>query len=284
MKKRMTLIVLVLICALALSACGCKHENVNEGNCETSKTCVDCGEILSEAPGHAWVEADCENAKNCSACGLTEGEALGHSWQDATTEAPKTCENCGLTEGERIITDQRFTTAATIDYQGKWTFEFNLSGEMMNMPDFEDGIDCILYLELCNNGAAFLKVEMADMAKAENAMFNYLLKAVYDQLAASGVDQETADTVFPEYYGMTIEEYVSNAVEEMDLATLFENLVDELVYYIEDGKIYMADSWTDEMSEPSPISVDGDTMILEDDLAQLGIEDDNLIFTRVVEE
>ena len=45
----------------------------------------------------------------------------------------------------------------------------------------------------------------------------------------------------------------------------------------------MADSWTDEMSAPSPISVDGDTMILEDDLSQLGIDEDKLVFTRLAE-
>lgn len=309
MKKRLTLIVLVLVCALALSACGCKHETWNNADCENPKTCAACGETEGaplghswlaatcetaktcevcgktegEAPGHAWAEADCENAKTCETCGLTEGEALGHAWLYATTEAPKTCSACGLTEGERIITDERFTTAATIDYQGKWVMEFNLSGEMMGLADFEGGIDCILYLELCNNGAAILTVEMADVAEAEAAIHAYLLKTVYDQLAASGVDKETADAVFPEQYGMTIEEYVGYAVAEMDLATLFENLVDEMVYYVEDGNIYMADSWTDEMSAPSPISVDGDTMILEDDLPQLGIDDDKLVFTRVAE-
>ena len=137
MKKRMSLIVLVLVFALALTACSCKHENVNEGNCVTDKTCADCGEVLSAAPGHAWTDADCENPKTCSACGLTEGEALGHVWQDATTEAPKTCENCGATEGERIITDERFTTAATVDIQGKWAYSFTMSGEMMGVEGFD---------------------------------------------------------------------------------------------------------------------------------------------------
>ena len=102
MKKRMSLIVLVLVFALALTACSCKHENVNEGNCVTDKTCADCGEVLSAAPGHTWT--------------------------DATTEAPKTCENCGATEGERIITDERFTTAATVDIQGKSAYSFTMSG------------------------------------------------------------------------------------------------------------------------------------------------------------
>ena len=35
MKKRLTLIALVLVCALALSACGCKHETWNAATCET---------------------------------------------------------------------------------------------------------------------------------------------------------------------------------------------------------------------------------------------------------
>ena len=63
MKKRLFLIALVLVFALALTACDtvkgflCKHENVNEGNCVTDKTCADCGEVLSAAPGHSWQDA-----------------------------------------------------------------------------------------------------------------------------------------------------------------------------------------------------------------------------------
>jgi hypothetical protein len=309
MKKNLTLIVLVLVVALALSACGCKHETWNEANCENPKTCADCGETEGaplghswlaatcetaktcevcdktegEVPGHTWVEADCENAKTCSTCGKVEGEALGHAWLDATTETPKTCETCGLTEGERIITDERFTTAATIDYQGKWVTEFNMSGEMMNLTDFGKGIDCYLYLELCNDGAAVLRIEAKDVAALEADMTNYLIDALYKELAASGLNKDAADAAFVETYGMSLQEYAGYAVKEMDLAAVFEQMRVEMVYYIEDGNLYMGESWISDMSVPSPVTLEGDTMILEEDMSALGIEEDKMVFTRVVE-
>ena len=189
MKKRLSLIALVLVFALALTACGCKHENVNEGNCVTDKTCADCGEVLSAAPGHNWQAATCEAPKTCSGCGLTEGEALGHSWLDATTEAPKTCENCGATEGERIITDERFTTASTADLQGKWAYSFTMTGDMMGLTGFS-GIDCVLYLELGNDGTSLMSFSVADPEGLENDLIEYLMDLLYAELEAAGVSPD----------------------------------------------------------------------------------------------
>ena len=205
MKKRLSLIALVLVFALALTACGCKHENVNEGNCVTDKTCADCGEVLSAAPGHNWQAATCEAPKTCSGCGLTEGEALGHSWLDATTEAPKTCENCGATEGERIITDERFTTASTADHQGKWAYSFTMTGDMMGLTGFS-GIDCVLYLELGNDGTSLMSFSVADPEGLENDLIEYLMDLLYAELEAAGLNMEEADAAIKATYGMSLEE------------------------------------------------------------------------------
>lgn len=283
MKKRLSLIALVLVFALALTACGCKHENVNEGNCVTDKTCADCGEVLSAAPGHNWQAATCEAPKTCSGCGLTEGEALGHSWLDATTEAPKTCENCGATEGERIITDERFTTAATIDYQGNWVAAFNMSGEMMDMPGFESGIDCLLYLDLRNDGTATLSIEAADVDAMEADVTEYLVQILYEELAAAGLTKEDADAAFLEAYGMSLQEYAEYMVKEMNMASIFEQMSMDMVYYVENGNLYMAEAWVSDMGDPSPIRLDGENLILEEDLSVMGIEDDQLVFTPVAE-
>ena len=44
MKKFALLLIAVLMCALLLAACGCKHETWKEADCETPKTCAECGE------------------------------------------------------------------------------------------------------------------------------------------------------------------------------------------------------------------------------------------------
>lgn len=309
MKKRLTLIALVLVCALALSACGCKHETWNTATCETPKTCADCGategEALGhawadatcetpktcsncgktegEALGHAWVDADCENPKTCSNCALTEGEALGHAWVDATTEAPKTCETCGTTEGDPITTDPRFTTESTAALQGTWASELNMSSEMLGLDGFENGVDCILYLELHNDGSAVLRIEAADIEAFEADMTAYLAQALYDELAAAGLDKDAADAAFEETYGMSIEAYAALIMAEMDMEALFQEMRVDMVYFVEDGKLYMGESWTDDMGEPSPFQLDGDTLILEEDMSELGIDQEQMVFTRVTD-
>lgn len=289
MKKRLFLIALVLVFAMALTACDtvngflCKHENVNEGNCVTDKTCADCGKVLSAGTGHYWLYATCEAPRTCTFCGKTEGEALGHAWVDATTDAPKTCEICGATEGDRVITDERFTTAATIDYQGSWVVAFNMSGEMMGLTGFDSGIDCYLYLDLRNDGTASLSIGAADVAAMEADITDYLVVALYDELAGAGLGKEDAEAAFQEAYGMSLQEYAEYAVKEMNMASLFEQMRIDMVYYVENGNLYMAEAWETDMGDPSPVRLEGENLILEEDLSVMGIEEDQLVFTRVEE-
>lgn len=289
MKKRLFLIALVLVFAMALTACDtvngflCKHENVNEGNCVTDKTCADCGKVLSAGTGHYWLDATCEAPRTCTLCGKTEGEALGHAWVDATTDAPKTCEICGATEGDRVITDERFTTAATIDYQGSWVVAFNMSGEMMGLTGFDSGIDCYLYLDLRNDGTASLSIGAADVAAMEADITDYLVVALYDELAGAGLGKEDAEAAFQGAYGMSLQEYAEYAVKEMNLASLFEQMRIDMVYYVENGNLYMAEAWETDMGDPSPVRLEGENLILEEDLSVMGIEEDQLVFTRVEE-
>lgn len=45
---------------------------------------------------HQWKDADCETAKTCTDCGETEGEALGHDALEANYQDPSLCSRCGL--------------------------------------------------------------------------------------------------------------------------------------------------------------------------------------------
>ncbi len=303
MKKRLTWIILVLVCALALAACGCKHETWNEANCETPKTCAECGEIEGEALGHSWADATCEEAKTCATCGkiegaalghswveancdapktcercaLTEGEALEHIWLEATTEAPKTCELCALTEGERIVTDPRFTTASTADIQGKWGFTLELSGDMMGEPNFNGTMTFMQVLELHNDGTMSTYITIVDMS----AMHTYLKDTVYAQLAAAGFDKAAADQVVMQNYGMTMDEYIDYSLGMIDFNSLIGAVNFNGVYYVADGKLYGGLTWAAEMS-PDEYSVDGDTLTIYTDVAGIGAEYTE--FQRIVEE
>ena len=75
MKNKKLFILVVLLLALILCGCECRHE---------------------------WREADCLNPAVCTECAVTDGEALGHDWQAADCAQPETCARCGETRGEPL--------------------------------------------------------------------------------------------------------------------------------------------------------------------------------------
>lgn len=302
MKKRLTLVALVLVFALALTACGCKHETWNDANCETPKTCAECGETEGaplghswmaatcetpktcetcgktegEALGHSWLDATCETPKTCSTCTLTEGEALGHNWLDATTEAPKTCETCNLTEGERIITDSRFTTASTAALQGKWGYTLEVTGDMMGEPNFSGKLVYTLVLELKNDGTMSMYMVLEDASD----MYAYLKEALYAELAAAGMDKEAADAAVKQAYGMTMDQYVEYIFGMIDLDAILGAINFEGVYYVEGNLLYTGMTWGAELS--------GDEFTLEEDVLTLladiaGTGENSTVFHRILD-
>lgn len=167
MKKRITLILLAVLCVVMLAACGeCEHD-WEKATCEEPKTCSECGETKGKAKGHEWVDATCEEPKTCSVCGETEGEpaehvwteatcedasycancshpntdALGHDWVDATYDAPKTCDRCGLTEGEPLPKPTSNNLGITVEeYVAKINAALESEGyQLTYVTDLEDG-------------------------------------------------------------------------------------------------------------------------------------------------
>ncbi|MBQ5866722.1 MAG: hypothetical protein IIW56_08625 [Oscillospiraceae bacterium] len=304
--KKWIAMLLVLVMALTMAACGCEHEfaaatctapstctlcGETEGEalghvwmaatCEDPKTCEVCAATDGEAKGHTMVEATCEEAKHCEVCDLVEGEALGHTWVDATTEAPQTCEVCAATEGERIITDERFTTAATSHLQGKWMMEVPMDGEMMGIPGFPE-TTMNFVMNLSNDGHIDFTVEVTDAFM--ESMRLYTIESVYVEFEALDISREDADVMFAESYGMSIEEYVDAELAGLDMNELYSSLFAAMnfggVYYVEGDQIFSAGDWEDEMIGDVYV-LEGDSLTIETLYQDLGIEG---VFTRVVEE
>lgn len=305
MNKKIIFALLAVLCILTLTACGCKHETWLDADCVTPKTCADCGETegapRGHSPlaatcetartckvcgatdgdplGHSWQDATCDAPKTCATCSLTEGEALGHSWMDATTETPKTCATCALTEGERIITDSRFTTAATQALHGKWVCNIDVDGDLMGIDDFEGALPISLILEFSNDGQFILSIAVVDEEGFTAAMKDYMMGIMYAEFASSGMSQEEADAAMKDIYGMTTEEYVDYALSEMDFNSLFADLTEYYVYYVEDNTLYSAEDWDTEMT-PNTFTLNGDALTIESLGKEIGFDEENLIFSK----
>ncbi|MBQ4563655.1 MAG: hypothetical protein IJA58_04135 [Lachnospiraceae bacterium] len=263
MKKKLLTTTLMMALILLLTACGCKHE-WKEASCTEAKTCTLCGEIEGEALGHTWQEASCETKKTCSTCNITEGEVLGHDWQDATTEAPKTCARCQLMEGEKIITDPRFTTASTLDLQGTWICETNMSGEMLGAPTgFPNGVDCTLSMEFGNSGNLAYKFTLKDEAAFKKDYREFTIEQTYSTLAQQGFNKEAADAAILQNTGMTMEAYVDYVLQSFDFGSLFQAFNITEVYYVKDGKIYTAMSWSSPLFEDSAYTLKDGILIID---------------------
>ena len=276
--KKLLCLILVLLCAVTLTAC-CRHV-WNEATCETPKTCSECGETEGEALGHSWQDATCETPKTCVTCALTEGEALGHNWQDATTEAPKTCTNCAATEGDRIITDPRFTTAATKDIQGTWVTELHLTGDSMDLADFDTDLVLTVWTSFYQDGTLEFYAEIANSDAYLQSLLEYMINTMYAQMAENGMDQTAADEAFRTTYGMDIPQYAEAAIGVINLQAIADAMCSTAVYYVADGLLYTGFTWEDEMVGET-FAVSGDTITMDHDF--FGLNDEHTTLTRVTE-
>ncbi len=284
--KKLICLMLTLVLALSLAACGCDHEWKNadcenpitcslcgktegealghsweDANCESPKTCSACGETEGEALGHSWGDANCENPMTCSVCGATEGEALGHDWKDATTEEPKTCATCGATEGERIITDARFHTADCEAVFGSWEYVIAVDGSMMGIEEFEGTVDIRCVFTFNADGTMNTHFSLADEAAYMEALADYTVKLMYAEFAALGLSAEEADATMKQAYGMSISEYVEATVAAMDISELYEEVDENYVYYVSGDVIYSADNW-DAAMEENPFRLEDGKLVL----------------------
>lgn len=300
MKQRFFLMILALCCMLVLSACGCSHEEWIEADCDSPKTCAECGETEGEALGHSWQDATCEVAKRCQVCGSvdgtplghqweeatcttaktctvcaqTEGDALDHSWLDATTEEPKTCERCTLTEGERIITDARFTTAACKHAFGKWQTIIPVNEEMLGLEGF-GSFDSAVTINLNHDSTMSLSVSIADIEAFEAALIQYIVDVSYAEFAAAGMSREQADESVLANYGMTLEEFAADAAKTMDFNAIFEAFSMTGVWYIDGNTLYSGLNWNN-LSTDSVI-IEGDSMTLVEGM----FDQESVVLSRV---
>lgn len=252
MKRKLSILLLILVLMMALTGC-CFHKE--------------------------WADATCEAPRTCLGCGETEGEALGHIWVDATTEAPKTCTRCSGTDGERIITDPRFTTAATIDFHGTWKGTSTISGNIV-----AEGLDATMPVEMTlvlgNDSSMQIDIIGHDTDAFLESARQFLHAQLEAEINALGLELFSFAEAMDLIYGVTAEEYVNTQLEALDLSALTQGHTITGVYYVEGDQFYAGLGWDADLNS-FPFQLNGDTLVVQGDLSGLGQGDSQL--TRVSE-
>lgn len=282
--KKIGVLLLVMACVIGCTGCICSHDWV-EADCLNPKTCPLCGKTEGQAIGHlwedatcqdpqtckicgltegstvshGWVDASCTAPKTCQWCGVTEGDVLAHSWQKATTDAPRTCVGCGMTEGDRIITDERFTTAANEPLFGIWQAETVMPGEDLNLEEYMAQVPVVITLSFAEDGAMEKRYAVKDLDAFMAELIDITAERLYAQFEEMDISREDADEMFEASYEMSISEYAADFWADADLNGMLAVHNSLGVYYATDTALNMSGSWESEFQAHS-FALDGEQL------------------------
>lgn len=311
MKKEILVPVVILMCAVLLTGCFCKHDQWKEASCQVPRTCETCGRTegtvadhiwfaaTCEAPmtcqscggtegaplGHDLVEASCDQPKHCTRCSWTEGDELGHQWMDPTTEDPKTCSVCGKTEGDRIITDPRFTTASVKPLLGRWKYTFRVPAKYLEILGLEKPLNFSWVLYFGNAGDASMRIYFDEENAISDATIDQLAMNMYHDYLNQGMSEEEAREAIIAEYGVEADAHVrilldSISINGSPLSKLLSHLDFDGVYYVKDNIVYRGLHWGAKMTE-EPYTLNQNTLILHNYEMLLG---QKIRFTRMSED
>lgn len=120
--KRILAAALIVVLALSLTACGCKHERWLDATCTSPAICANCGKTQGQPTAHQWVDATCVRPKHCAVCNLTEGDLGDHIWKE-TFLSLNICTECGMIEGDAVAFP--LTDGQRVSIDGHSTFAIN---------------------------------------------------------------------------------------------------------------------------------------------------------------
>jgi hypothetical protein len=222
---------------------------------------------------HDWAEANCGAPKTCTRCGVTEGEKVGeHTWMDATTDAPKTCSVCGETTGKKIETDYRFQTSKCKEIFGTWEGYYKMDATEYGIADYQ--ITMKLTMSFAYDGFMKMTAELQDPGALALKIAANSAAQVYGTCAMFGLTHKDVDELYQAEYGKSVTEYFA----EQAMTTLeAANSSAIKVYYVDEGKIHIAEHWNRPMESDGYEMKDGKLLLDDKDLGQI------VEFTRVSE-
>lgn len=146
---------------------------------------------------------------------------------------------------------------------GSWVTEIYLNGETAGLEGFEPEVGIPIMLTFSDDGEITIEAyeDAADeTSEALNeAVEEYLTDMLYEQFTSQGYSKEEVDAMIQESTGMSMEEYVADAVAELDLYDEFVSALDsEGEYEVDDDKMTIEID-----GDEAEVELDGDTLILD---------------------
>lgn len=157
------------------------------------------------------------------------------------------------------------------DATGTWSLKMDLSQAMKEelgseFAGFEAPFVFTIYLDLNKDGSYKMYVDEKeteqDMDTFMSAFADFFTEYLYSAMEAQGVDRTTAQTALEAQFGMSVKDYAFQTIKEsMDIASLTESLVQEGVYEVKGGKLYMGETKINKQVYDL-VTIEGDKMTL----------------------
>lgn len=157
------------------------------------------------------------------------------------------------------------------DTTGTWSLKMDLSQALKEemgseFAGFNAPFSFTVYLDLNKDNSYKMYLNEAetkkDMDAFIDALSDFFVEYLYTALEAQGIDRATAQATLETQFGMPIRDYALQAMKEsIDLTELTNSMVQEGIYEIKDGKIFMAEDKIDTRVYDL-ITVEGDKMTI----------------------
>lgn len=128
---------------------------------------------------------------------------------------------------------------------GTWHLLAEADGETLGLPGLEASMQLPMYFQFAEDGTVCCYAD-AEEAKAaakiffqEQAVIDYVKEACYAQFTQQGMSRDEADAALLQYYGMTMDQYVTLSLNATVEAMDFSGMTATTDYYVADGKLYI---------------------------------------------
>lgn len=164
--------------------------------------------------------------------------------------------------GNPVDHSGKFDPEACAPLFGVWEGNVLMDGDMMGMAGLEgfDGLSMQVFIRVTfkPDGTMQFLFEIDP-----DSLLDFMVEFFYKSYETEfGMNRDEADAQLQQEMGMTVREYVQMMLSSGAMDEQFRQEMN-MVYYVENGKIFAGESWTNQM-EPLPFTLDGDTLTLKE--------------------